>query len=177
MHPATEKLVSDLQALSIEARSCDFAQRGYHLEIDLEAGQVRTLAECMLKNDMYLVFVGGLHVQPATEVIYQFASFEHPCRVVARAAVDGNNAVPTISDIFQGANWHERETRDFFGVIFTGHPYLKPLILAEEDADLKPLLKSDADLKESGAVRWAPPEEPAAEKKSPNADDKKTEEG
>jgi len=166
MHPATEKLISALQELSIQVDACDYQQRGYHFEIDLEADRLRTLAECMLNHEMYLVFVGGLHVKPAIEVVYQFASYERACRVVVRVAVQADNSVPTISDIFQGANWHERETRDFYGVNFTGHPYLKPLILAEEDVDLKPLLKKDADLKERAEVRWAQVEEKSEEEKA-----------
>jgi len=48
--------------------------------------------------------------------------------------------VPTISHIYQGANWHERETHDFFGIKFIGHPDLSPLLLPE-DADFHPLRK------------------------------------
>ena len=166
MHPATEKLISALQELSVSVEACDYHQRGYHFEIDLEADKLRSLAECMLAQEMYLVLVGGLHVKPAIEIIYQFASFERACRLVVRAAVKADNSMPTISDIYQGANWHERETRDFYGVVFTDHPYLKPLILAEEDVDLKPLLKKDEDLKETAAVRWAPAEEKSEEEKA-----------
>jgi len=179
MHPATEKLISDLKELSLSVGECDYPQRGYHYEIDLAADEIRALAECMLKNEMYLVFVGGLDVKPAPRVIYQFASFTRPCRVVVRAAVTEDHTVPTISDIFQGASWHERETRDFFGIVFTGHPYLRPLILAEEDVDLKPLLKTEETIKDFSEVSWAVADEasiqPEAEKpeaKKPEAKDK-----
>jgi NADH-quinone oxidoreductase subunit C len=39
--------------------------------------------------------------------------------------------IPTITGIFPGANWHERETYEMFGVVFTGHPHLVPLLLPE----------------------------------------------
>jgi NADH-quinone oxidoreductase subunit C len=61
--------------------------------------------------------------------------------------VADDGSMPTIADIFDGANWHERETKDMFGVVFSGHPYLKPLLLTEEDPDLKPLLKSEDTVK------------------------------
>ncbi len=154
MHPATEKLISELETLGLTVKACDYSQRGYHYEIEADGGRIRALAECLLQHEMYLVFVGGLHVKPASRVVYQFASFERPCRIVIRAAVDGDNRIPTISDIFEGASWHERETRDFYGIEFVGHPYLKPLILAEEDADLKPLLKKEGNLKEMAEVSW-----------------------
>ncbi|MEA3333029.1 MAG: NADH-quinone oxidoreductase subunit C [Pseudomonadota bacterium] len=166
MHPATEKLIRSLQELPISVDACDYEERGYHFEIDLQADKLRSLAECMLDQEMFLVFVGGLHVKPAIEIVYEFANFERACRFVVRVQVKADNTIPTISDIYQGANWHERETRDFYGVIFTDHPNLVPLILAEEDVDLKPLLKKEEDLKESSAVRWAPQveEKPEAEK-------------
>jgi len=167
MHPATEKLVAALNEQSFVLKECDYAERGYHFEIDLEADQLREFAQCMLDEDMYLVFVGGLHVNPAIEIIYQFASYERPCRIVLRVAVNSENAIPTISDIFQGANWHERETRDFYGVKFIDHPNLIPLILAEEDVDLKPLLKSEDALKDSAALRWVIVEaQPETDKKA-----------
>ncbi len=170
MHPATEKLLNELKELSLAVADCDYAQRGYHYELDLAADQVRSLAECMLKHEMYLVFVGGLDVKPEARVIYQFASYTRPCRFLVRVAVDDNNMVPTISDIFHGASWHERETRDFFGIVFAGHPYLKPLILAEEDVDLKPLLKDEEARKEIGEVSWKRVETEAPSK--PEANDK-----
>ena len=159
MHPATEILIKALEEKSFVLNACDYAERGYHFEIDLKVDQLRPFVQSMLDEQMYLVFVGGLHVSPAIEIIYQFANYERPCRIVLRVAVDSNNTIPTISDIYQGANWHERETRDFYGVTFTDHPNLIPLILAEEDVDLKPLLKNGDDLKESAAVRWVTVEE------------------
>lgn len=75
------------------------------------------------------------------EVVYDFFHYEENCRVVFRTRIPRDNPeVPTISSIYQGANWHERETHDFFGVRFLGHPDLTPLLLPE-DADFHPLLK------------------------------------
>ncbi len=75
------------------------------------------------------------------EVVYDFNNFAEFCRVVLRTRVPRSNPeVPTISHIYPGANWHERETHDFFGIKFVGHPYLAPLLLPE-DADFHPLKK------------------------------------
>lgn len=56
--------------------------------------------------------------------------------------VDGEYPVcPSITSIFPGANWHERETHEMFGVVFEGHPRLVNLYLPE-DFEGRPLLKS-----------------------------------
>jgi NADH-quinone oxidoreductase subunit C len=141
----------------------DYQQRGYHLDVVLEPAQLRALATLLRTGDFYLSFISGLHVQPAIEVSYQFACHSFPCRVLVRVAVAADNSLPTIADIYQGANWHERETKDFFGVVFHDHPNLKPLLLAEDMEDLKPLLKSDKVLKDRAAVMRAAP---AADAKS-----------
>jgi NADH-quinone oxidoreductase subunit C len=80
-------------------------------------------------------------VEEQMEVVYDYG---HPltlCHVVVRAMVPrGAPEIPTVSEVFPGANWHERETHDFFGIRFIGHPDLSPLLLPE-DADFHPLLK------------------------------------
>ena len=79
--------------------------------------------------------------EDALEAVYDFNHYEGLCRVTVRTRVPRSKPeVPSISEIYPGANWHERETHDFFGIIFVGHPYLVPLLLPE-DADYHPLLK------------------------------------
>jgi len=78
---------------------------------------------------------------PQMEVIYDFNNYSTLCRVTVRTILQrANPELPTISSVFPGANWHERETHDFFGINFIGHPDLSPLLLPE-DADFHPLLK------------------------------------
>lgn len=75
------------------------------------------------------------------EVVYDFNRFESRHRVVLRVRTPRSRPqVPTILNIYPIAHWHEREAHDFFGVVFTGHSYLVPLLLPE-DADFHPLLK------------------------------------
>jgi NADH-quinone oxidoreductase subunit C len=83
----------------------------------------------------------GELAEDALEAVYDFNHYESFCRVTIRTrVVRSKPEIPTISRIYPGANWHERETHDFFGIIFVGHPYLVPLLLPE-DADFHPLLK------------------------------------
>ena len=164
----TEEFINTLHDVAAIIHEVDFQQRGYHCEVSLNQDNLREFARLMYKLEYYLVFVSAVHVEPAIEVVYQFAHFTSSSRVVARLPVDADGAVPTICDIFQGANWHERETRDFYGVMFRDHPYLKPLILPEEDVDLKPLLKAEGKVKDRSEVSWQPPETEEAETSEPS---------
>jgi NADH-quinone oxidoreductase subunit C len=75
------------------------------------------------------------------EVVYDFTHVESGERIAIRTRIPRDKPeLPTISHIYGGANWHERETHDFFGIIFTGHPQLIPLLLPE-DARFHPLRK------------------------------------
>ena len=75
------------------------------------------------------------------EVVYDFNHFQSRHRVVLRVRTPRTQPqVPTIQTIYPIAHWHEREAHDFFGIVFTGHNYLVPLLLPE-DADFHPLLK------------------------------------
>lgn len=81
-------------------------------------------------------------VEEQLEVVYDYThTGRELCRVAVRCRIPrAKPELPTVSGIFPGANWHERETHDFFGIRFLGHPDLSPLLLPE-DADFHPLLK------------------------------------
>ena len=148
----------------LDAGETDYDQRGYHLEVVLEVNQVRKFAQTAYDLGFYIVFVTGLHVLPdqgndkgnSGLAVYQFARYDQLYRIKARVSVPESLEVPSISDIYHGAGWHERETRDFFGVIFDGNPNLKPLLLTEEDSDFHPLLKQEKKLKSLDEVSWQP---------------------
>lgn len=78
---------------------------------------------------------------PQMEVVYDYFHAIEGCRVVVRTRIPrAKPELPSVAAVFPGANWHERETHDFFGIRFIGHPNLTPLLLPE-DADFHPLLK------------------------------------
>ncbi len=65
-----------------------------------------------------------------TEVVYHLASVTHSNKVVVKVRVSTDDQwVPTVMPIWSGANWHEREGHDLFGIEFRGHPNMTPLIL------------------------------------------------
>jgi len=148
-----------------DAAETDYDQRGYHLDVVLDVNQVRKFAQTAYDLGFYIVFVAGLHVRPdeehdkecsGLEVVYQFARYDQLYRIKGRVSVPNTLEIPSISDIYQGADWHERETRDFYGVVFDGHPNMKPLLLSEEDPDFHPLLKEEKKLKSLDEVSWQP---------------------
>jgi len=62
------------------------------------------------------------------DVVYQLLSPKHNTRVRVRIETDEATPVPTAIPVFPAANWCERETYDFFGVLFEGHPDLRRIL-------------------------------------------------
>ena len=124
-------------------RETDYKTKGFHLDVALPPEKVVAAAEILNRENFFIEAITGVDWidEQELEVVYDFNHFAELCRVVIRSRIARNNPeIPTISHIYQGANWHERETHDFFGIVFTGHPNLEPLLLPE-DADFHPLLK------------------------------------
>jgi NADH-quinone oxidoreductase subunit C len=127
-------------------QTCDFALKGYHLDVTVAPSQVVQAAEIADRAGFALDAVTGVDwlAQNQMEVVYDFCHFSSPLRLVIRTRVPRTEPeLPTISCVFPGANWHERETHDFFGLRFAGHPNMKPFLLPE-DADFHPLRKDYA---------------------------------
>ena len=122
------------------------AMKGYDLDVTLAPDQVVAAARLLDARGFGLDAITGVDwlAQNAMEIVYDYFHPTEPLRVVVHARVPRSEPdVPTISEIFPGANWHEREAHDFFGLRFTGHPNLKPFLLPE-DANFHPLRKDYA---------------------------------
>jgi NADH-quinone oxidoreductase subunit C len=66
-------------------------------------------------------------------VVMHLYSPIHRHHVLLRTLVPRDNPVlPTSSGVFRGANWHEREAWEMFGIVFEGHPNLVKLLLNDE---------------------------------------------
>ena len=74
------------------------------------------------------------------EVVYHLLSPTHNGRIRVKIAIDETTAVPSVIEVFPGADWYERETYDLYGVVFTGHPDLRR-ILTDYGFDGHPLRK------------------------------------
>lgn len=71
------------------------------------------------------------------ELVYELQSLAHKSRLrlKARLADTGSEEIlpeaPSVHDIYLTANWHERECYDLFGILFTGHPDLRRILLPD----------------------------------------------
>jgi NADH-quinone oxidoreductase subunit C len=74
------------------------------------------------------------------DVVYHLLSPTLNERIRIRAEADESTQVPSIIDVFPGADWFEREAYDLYGVIFTGHPDMRRL-LTDYGFDGHPLRK------------------------------------
>ena len=90
-----------------------------------------------LKNDEQLSFKTLLDVfgadmltirSPRFEVIYNLLSYKLNNRITIKVAVNDQEKVPTICEIFSSANWFEREIFDMYGIEFEGHPDLRRIL-------------------------------------------------
>ena len=74
------------------------------------------------------------------DVVYNLLSLKHNRRVRVKVRTDETTPVPSISQVFNAANWYERETWDLYGVAFSEHPDLRRL-LTDYGFDGHPLRK------------------------------------
>ncbi len=62
------------------------------------------------------------------EVVYHLLSPTHNLRIRVKVMANEDNPVPSITGVFPGANWFEREVYDLFGVLFSDHPDLRRIL-------------------------------------------------
>ena len=132
-----------LARVPLPFQAVDYNLKGYHLEAAVQPGQVVLAAQQLDSEGFSLDTITGVDWlgQGQMEVVYDYFHPTRGLRSVVRARIPRENPeIPTISQVFPGANWHERETHDFFGIRFLGHPDLSPFLLPE-DATFHPLRK------------------------------------
>ena len=97
----------------------------------------------------HLNLVGGTDYiqQGEFEVIYFVGSLSSPgqedlvVQLAERVKREGSPKAPSLTDVWTGADYHERETFEMFGIQFEGHPDLRRLLLPEDWDDIPPLRK------------------------------------
>lgn len=111
------------------------------LEIEVRRAHLRTVAQA-LRDDPALRFelclgVSGVHY-PADagrelHAVYPLMSITHNRRLrLEVAAPDADPHIPSLYPVYPTTDWHERETYDFFGILFDGHPALTRIEMPDD---------------------------------------------
>lgn len=96
---------------------------------------IKLLKEHPVTQLQYLTTLCGIHYETSNQiaVMYQLHNMVTNERIRLKILLPADKPeAPTLTGVFAAANWMERETFDFFGVVFTGHPKLKRILNVEE---------------------------------------------
>jgi len=104
--------------------------------LQVEPGQLHDLMQDLrdkggFEVSTFVTAIDRFPRSPRFELRYGLLSVSHKDRVHVMTAVDEGQAIQTISDLWPGATYSERECFDMFGVHFEGHPFLKRLLMPE----------------------------------------------
>ena len=119
------------------------------LTIEVPSNDAHSIIEWLKKDEQlqvsYLTLLGAVHYPEdkgrEIAVVYHLHSLVNNFRIRLKAFISlANPVIPTITNLYAGANWMERETFDFYGVLFEGHPNLTR-ILNEDSMDYFPMRK------------------------------------
>lgn len=126
-----------LEKISARGAVGESREYGGVLNAWVEPRQLAGVITC-LKNEHgfdHLNFITAVD-GPATnsiDVVYRLYANAAGASVVVRVRLDrAAPAVASIAGIFRGAEWHEREVFEMFGVNFANHPDLRKLLLTED---------------------------------------------
>ena len=116
-------------------RKTEFAKVGYDLDAIVEPHQIEEAAKLLDNEGFAIDMITAVDWPDAEqfELVYDFMHFHAATRVCVRTRIPRDRPeIATLSFIFPGANWHERETAEFFGIQFTGHPNPIHLLLPDD---------------------------------------------
>ncbi|MEC7874305.1 MAG: NADH-quinone oxidoreductase subunit C [Actinomycetota bacterium] len=112
----------------LSAIDWDIAPEGRYEDTEFDEGLTEE-DEQPVELDASSGYAGG---DSRFQLLAQLYSLERQLGLLLKADVGDDMTVDTIRDIFPGADWHERETHEMFGITFQGHPTLQPLYLPTE---------------------------------------------
>jgi NADH:ubiquinone oxidoreductase subunit C len=160
----TEALLRDRLGEQIVSSTVEFgtftvhvAPSGWHAAAQL------CRDESLLAYDMFDCLFGIDAREEGFDVVVVLYSTSTGNRICLRTRCDGGREAPvcpTLTDIYRGADWMERETYDMFGIDFEGHPGLEPRLLTVENFEGWPLRK-DFHLTSRVVKPWPGVKEPA----------------
>ncbi len=89
-----------------------------------------------LREDAKCAFISFIDIAGADyparanrfDVVYHLMSPTQNTRIRVKLETDEDSTVPSVTGVFAGADWFEREAYDMYGILFTGHPDLRRLL-------------------------------------------------
>ncbi len=115
---------------SFRGDSTAVIERGVLLEV---MKVLREDPELSFEFVMDITAVDYLGEAPRFEVVYHLFSFSKNRRVRIKVRVpEEDPTIPSITSLWRGANWFEREVFDMYGITFSGHPDLRRILMYEE---------------------------------------------
>jgi NADH-quinone oxidoreductase subunit C len=82
---------------------------------------------------VYLSFVSAVDWPDRFDVVYHLTSVNRRHSAVLKVAIPKDRPViPSVTDVWSGADWHEREAYDLFGIVFDGHPDLRRIMMSAD---------------------------------------------
>ena len=151
---AIEKKAKDI---SVET---NFNQSCGQLYCEIDSKAIKKFCDLLNKDaDLsfeYLKCLTAVDYMEYLEMVYCLYSFKNNWSVNIKVRLDASNpSVESVTPVYSGADWHERETAEMFGIDIKGHPDMKTLLLAG-DEEVPPLRKSyELEWKEK---EYIPPE-------------------
>jgi NADH-quinone oxidoreductase subunit C len=105
------------------------------LTVTVAAGEIVPFVR-FLRDDPRLAFINLTDIcgvdwpqrEKRFDVVYHLMSPRQNVRIRIKAMTDEATPVPSLTPVFPGADWFEREAYDFYGILFTGHPDLRRIL-------------------------------------------------
>ena len=116
---AVTRYTVDFGELTVAARAADIVAVMRFLRDD---------ANCRFLNLIDITAVDWPGREQRFDVVYHLLSPQHNTRVRVKAQTDEVTPVPSIIEVFPGADWYEREIYDLYGIVFAGHPDMRRIL-------------------------------------------------
>lgn len=134
-HPAVARLLA-WNSAAVQGAKFDREE----MTIDIERANIREAcallrddAECACNFLSDITCVDWYPAEPRFEVVYHLFSIPKKQRVRLKVRLNSASpAVESLTSMWPGANYFEREVFDLFGIRFTGHPYLRRILMPED---------------------------------------------
>jgi NADH-quinone oxidoreductase subunit C len=124
----------------VRVRSPDVAVARGEATLTLERGELLDVLAALRDDpELRLDFLSSVTAtdrpgqEPRFWVVYELYSGELHHRLRVKVGVtEEDPRVPSVTGLFPTADWHERETYDFYGIVFDGHPNLRRILLPDD---------------------------------------------